>query len=117
MRVYLRSKRKDQIIVTDDEPRKSLNLKLQEELTKAAQKDQQKRKTLLLQQQQYKIVQKSNQCKLSEQLKNLDFNNEEDKSKMIEQLMDLSIVTKNTKDVNESNLYSGNKSGVRITFI
>jgi hypothetical protein len=113
MRAFLRLKRKDQIILTDDEPRHSMNVKLQEELTKAAQKDQEKKKAQMLQQHK-KVTPKINHFKLSEQLNNMDPNNEEEKSKMIEQLMELSINTKQTKEVNESNLYSGNKSGVRI---
>jgi hypothetical protein len=113
MKAYLRSKRKDQIIETEDEPKHSFNMKLQEELTKAAQIDQEKKRVYMLKQQR-KAPPKMNHFKLSEQLNQIDLNNDEEKSKMIEQLMELSINTKQTKDVNESNLFSGNKSGVRL---
>ena len=86
-KAFLRLKRGN---LPDDEPKRGFNFKLQEELFQASSKDQEKRKST-------QVSQKVQQPKITDNLNNLDLNKEEDKSKMIEQLMEISIVTKHTK--------------------
>lgn len=84
MKAYLKNKRGSQ----EENTKRGVNVKLQEELFEVSAKDQDKRKVT-------KNGQKG--TKVSDQLNKMDLNNEEDKSKMIEQLMEMSIVTKHTK--------------------
>ena len=80
--------------IPDDDVKRGGNAKLQEELFQASAKDQERKKT---KQSSQKASQKVSQIKASNQLNNFDMNNENDKSKMIEQLMEMSILTKQTK--------------------
>jgi hypothetical protein len=115
-KAFLRLKRGNQVMMQEDEPKRGVNLRLQEELFNAADKEKEKRKSTA----NRMSVKQQPVVKISDQLNNVDLNNEEDKSKMIEQLMEISIMTKHTKgilifnflDMNESNMYSVNKTGV-----
>ena len=80
--------------IPDDDTKKVVNTKLQEELFQASAKDQERKRT---KQSTQKTSQKVNHVKASDNLNNLDINNENDKSKMIEHLMEMSILTKHTK--------------------
>lgn len=83
------------MFIPDDNVKKVVNTKLQEELYQASAKDQERKKNKQMSQK----TNKSSQFK-AENLNNLDINNENDKSKMIEQLMEMSIGTKQTRGNN-----------------
>ena len=85
MKVYLKKKRANLILLEGDSPKRVNNTKLQDELNLASNPDKRNSTKSMKPQ------------KISNQLNNLNVNDENDKSKMIEQLMEISIVTKHTK--------------------
>jgi len=87
-----------------DSRKEEVNLKLQEQLFQASAKDQEKRKI------QKPIVQKKTQLKELNNININDIENETDKSRIAEKLMEMSIVTKSRLD--ESALNSVQKSGM-----